>query len=176
MTPKTPTRKELQQRVEELESKLKETEREAEKYLSQLKYAKADLENIQKQSQKRLQELMDKANGGLLQQLLPLMDEMEILATRDADKEKLVQGLGMVLKKLQKVMEGEGVRVIEAEGRPFDPYRHDAVMEVETEEEPDGTVVEEVRRGYMYKDRVLRASVVKVARSPRVSEEEDQDE
>ena len=176
MTPKTPTRKELQQRVEELESKLKETEREAEKYLSQLKYAKADLENIQKQSQKRLQELMDKANGGLLQQLLPLMDEMEILATRDADKEKLVQGLGMVLKKLQKVMGGEGVRVIEAEGRPFDPYRHDAVMEVETEEEPDGTVVEEVRRGYMYKDRVLRASVVKVARSPRVSEEEDQDE
>jgi len=176
MTPKTPTRKELQQRVEELESKLKETEREAEKYLSQLKYAKADLENIQKQSQKRLQELMDKANGGLLQQLLPLMDEMEILTTRDADKEKLVQGLGMVLKKLQKVMEGEGVRVIEAEGRPFDPYRHDAVMEVETEEEPDGTVVEEVRRGYMYKDRVLRASVVKVARSPRVSEEEDQDE
>jgi molecular chaperone GrpE len=176
MTPKTPTKKELQQRVEELESKLKETEREAEKYLSQLKYAKADLENIQKQSQKRLQELMDKANGGLLQQLLPLMDEMEILATRDADKEKLVQGLGMVLKKLQKVMEGEGVRVIEAEGRPFDPYRHDAVMEVETEEEPDGTVVEEVRRGYMYKDRVLRASVVKVARSPRVSEEEDQDE
>jgi len=176
MTPKTPTRKELQQRVEELESKLKETEREAEKYLSQLKYAKADLENIQKQSQKRLQELMDKANGGLLQQLLPLMDEMEILTTRDADKEKLVKGLGMVLKKLQKVMEGEGVRVIEAEGRPFDPYRHDAVMEVETEEEPDGTVVEEVRRGYMYKDRVLRASVVKVARSPRVSEEEDQDE
>jgi molecular chaperone GrpE len=49
-------------------------------------------------------------------------------------------------------------------------------MEVETEEEPDGTVVEEVRRGYMYKDRVLRASVVKVARSPRESEEKDQDE
>jgi molecular chaperone GrpE len=176
MTPKNPTKKELQQRVEELEKKLEETEKEAERYLSQLKYAKADLENTQKQSQKRMQDFMDRANGGLLQQLLPLMDEMEILATRDAEKENLVQGIGMVLKKMQKVMESEGVRVIEAEGHQFDPYRHDAVMEVETDEEPDGIVVEEVRRGYMYKDRVLRASVVKVARSPRKSEEEDQDE
>jgi len=176
MTPKTPTKKELQQRVEELEKKLEDKEREAGKYLIQLKYAKADLENIQKQSHKQLQDVMDKANGSLLQQLLPLMDEMEILATRDADKEKLVQGMGMVLKKMQKVMEAEGVHAIDAEGRPFDPYRHDAVIEVETGEEPDGTVVEEVRRGYMYKDRVLRASVVKVARCPREDEEKDQDE
>ncbi len=176
MSPKKPTKKELQKRIEGLEDKLKETEEEAEKYLSQLKYAKADLENIQKQSQKRMQDVMDRANGGLLQQLLPLLDEIEILATRDAEKETLVQGVGMVLKKLQKVMDSEGVRVIEAEGRPFDPYRHDAVMEVETAEEPDGTVLEEVRRGYMYKDRVLRASMVKVARSPEKSEEEDQDE
>jgi molecular chaperone GrpE len=176
MSPKNPTKKELQERVEELENKLKEAEDKAERQLSQLKYAKADLENIQKQSQKRMQDVMDRANGSLLQQLLPLLDEMEILATRDAEKENLVQGMGMVLKKLQKVMESEGVRVIEAEGHQFDPFRHDAVMEVETSEEPDGVVVEEVRRGYMYKDRVLRASMVKVARSPKKSEEEDQDE
>jgi len=176
MSPKNPTKKELQKRVEELENNLKVAEDEAEKNLSQLKYAKADLENIRKQSQKRLQEFMDEANGGLILQLLPMLDEIEMLATRDAEKEKLVQGMGMVLKKLQKVMDSEGVRVIEAEGHPFDPYRHDAVLEVETGEEPDGTVLEEVRRGYMYKDRVLRASMVKVARSPRQSEEEDQDE
>ena len=176
MSPKKPTKKELQKRVEELEIQLKEAENKAEKHLSQLKYAKADLENTQKQSQKRMQDVMDRANGGLLQQLLPLLDEMEVLATRDAEKENLVQGMGMVLKKLQKVMDSEGVRVIEAEGHPFDPFRHDAVMEVETSEEPDGVIVEEVLRGYMYKDRVLRASMVKVARSPKKSEEENQDE
>jgi molecular chaperone GrpE len=171
MSPKkTPTKKELLERVEELENKLKEAESKAEKHLSQLKYAKADLENIQKQRQKLMQDFMDRANGGLLQQLLPLLDEVEILATRDAEKENLVQGMGMVLKKLQKVMESEGVRVIEAEGHPFDPFK------VETVEEPDGVVLEEVRRGYMYKDRVLRASMVKVARSPKQSEEENQDE
>ena len=176
MSPKKPTKKELQKRVEELEIQLKEAENKAEKHLSQLKYAKADLENTQKQSQKRMQDVMDRANGGLLQQLLPLLDEMEVLATRDAEKENLVQGMGMVLKKLQKVMDSEGVRVIEAEGHPFDPFRHDAIMEVETSEEPDGVIVEEVLRGYMYKDRVLRASMVKVARSPKKSEEENQDE
>ena len=176
MSPKKPTKKELQKRVEELETQLKEVETKAEKHLSQLKYAKADLENVQKQSRKRIQDVMDRANGGLLQQLLPLLDEVEILATNDAEKDKLVQGIGMVLKKLQKVMDSEGVRAIEAEGHPFDPFRHDAVMEVETLEEPDGVVVEEVRRGYMYKDRVLRASMVKVARSPKKSEEENQDE
>ncbi len=176
MSPKKPSKKELQKRVEELENKLKEAEAKAEKHLSQLKYAKADLENIQKQSQKRIQDVMERANGVLLQQLLPLLDEVEILATNDAEKDNLVQGIGMVLKKLQKVMDSEGVHVIEAEGHPFDPFRHDAVMEVETSEEPDGVVVEEVRRGYMYKDRVLRASMVKVARSPKQSEEENQDE
>ena len=176
MSPKKPTKKELQKRVEELETQLKDAENKAEKHLSQLKYAKADLENVQKQSRKRIQDVMDRANGGLLQQLLPLLDEVEILATNDAEKDKLVQGIGMVLKKLQKVMDSEGVRAIEAEGHPFDPFRHDAVMEVETLEEPDGVVVEEVRRGYMYKDRVLRASMVKVARSPKKSEEENQDE
>ena len=177
MSPKkTSTKKELQERVEELENKLKEAEDKAEKHLSQLKYAKADLENVQKQSQKRMQDVMDRANGGLLQQLLPLLDEVEILVTNDAEKENLVQGMGMVLKKLQKVMDSEGVHVIEAEGHPFDPFRHDAVMEVETSEEPDGVVVEEVRRGYMYKDRVLRASMVKVARSPKQIEEENKDE
>lgn len=177
MSPKkTPTKKEQRERIEELEDKLKETEEKADKYLSQLKYARADVENIQRQSQKRMQDVMDRANGGLLQQLLPLLDEVEILATRDAEKENLVQGMGMVLKKLQKIIEAEGVGVIEAEGHPFNPFKHDAVMEVETSEEPDGTVLEEVRRGYMYKDRVLRASVVKVARSPKQSEEEDQDE
>ncbi|MBN2334668.1 nucleotide exchange factor GrpE [Candidatus Bathyarchaeota archaeon] len=177
MTPKKPSKKDLETRVEELENQLKKREEEAGKYMSQLKYAKADLDNFQKQSQKRVQDVMDRANGSLLQQLLPVLDELEILATKDAEKEKLVQGLGMVLKKTQKVMESEGVHPIEADGLQFDPFKHEAVLEVETDEEPDGYVLEEIMRGYMYKDRVLRASVVKVARSPRKeADEEDQDE
>jgi molecular chaperone GrpE len=81
----------------------------------------------------------------------------------------------MVHRKMAKLLESSGVQPIEALGRPFDPFKHEAIVEVETEEEPDGYVLEEVRKGYMFKERVLRATVVKVARSP-AEPEEDQDE
>jgi len=71
-----------------------------------------------------------------------------------------------VRNKLAKLMEAEGVSPIEALGQPFDPRLHEAVLEEETAEHQDGSVVEEFRKGYRFKDRVLRASMVKVARNP----------
>ena len=171
-------RAEQQKRIEELEKSLREAEEKAQRYMDQLKYTKADLENIQKQSQRRLTDTLEKANGELLQQLLPLNDELEILATMDAEKEKLAEGIAMIQRKMAKLLESAGVQPIEALGRPFDPFRHEAVAEVETLEEPEGYVVEEVRRGYMFKERLLRASAVKVAKNPAepAKIEEDQDE
>ncbi|MCW4049555.1 MAG: nucleotide exchange factor GrpE [Candidatus Bathyarchaeota archaeon] len=177
MTPKKrakkPSKSELEARVKELEKSLNEAESNAEKYLSQLKYAKADLENTQKQSKRVIEDVMNRANGSLLQQLLPMLDELELLTTKDGEKEKLVEGVEMVFKKLQKLMETHGVTPVEALGYPFDPFKHEALLEVESIEEPDGYVLEEIRRGYTFKDRVLRASVVKVARSPKDEIEED---
>ena len=137
------------------------------------------MQNMQKQNLKRIQDVMDRANGSILQQLIPLLDELHILGSNDAEKGKLVEGVQMVEKKLVKVLEMEGVQPIEAEGLKFDPFKHEAIMEVETLDVDDGYVAEEIRRGYSYKDRVLRASVVKVARAPDVVEikiEDDQDE
>jgi len=169
---------ELQRKVEELEKNLREAEDKAQRYMDQLKYAKADMDNIQKQSQRRLTDTLEKANGELLQLLLPINDELEILATMDAEKEKLAEGIAMVQRKMAKLLESAGVQPIEALGCPFDPFRHEAIADVETLEEPEGYVVEEVRRGYMFKERLLRASVVKVAKSPAepAKIEEDQDE
>jgi molecular chaperone GrpE len=184
MSPKKEAKKdeqvkaELQRKVEELEKSLKEAEDKTQRYQDQLKYAKADLDNIQKQNQRRLTDTLEKANGELLQLLLPLNDELEILATRDAEKEKLEEGVRMVQRKMAKLLESAGVQPIEALGHPFDPFRHEAIAEEETLEEPEGYVVEEVRRGYMFKERLLRASVVKVAKNPAEPDkiEEDQDE
>jgi len=169
---------ELQRKVEELEKNLREAEDKAQRYMGQLKYAKADMDNIQKQSKRRLTDTLEKANGELLQLLLPINDELEILATMDAEKEKLAEGIAMVQRKMAKLLESAGVQPIEALGCPFDPFRHEAIADVETLEEPEGYVVEEVRRGYMFKERLLRASVVKVAKSPAepAKIEEDQDE
>lgn len=172
MSPKKPTKKELEKMLEISEDK-------AGKYLKELQYAKADLQNIQKQNRKRLQDVMDRANGSILQQLIPILDELQILGSNDAEVDKLVEGVQMVERKLMKILELEGVQPIEAEGLRFDPFKHEAIMEVETLEVEEGLVTEEIRRGYTYKDRVLRASVVKVARAPDVVEikiEDDQDE
>ena len=179
MTPKKPTKKELEKRVEELEKELQTAAEQGSKYLNQLKYTKADLENVQKQNQKRLGEVIERANGELLEKLLPLIDELEILSTRDAEKQKLVEGVKMVHNKLLKLAESEGIKQIDSVGEKFDPFKHEAIMEVETLDVPDGCVAEEIRRGYMFKDKVLRASVVKVAKAPDVVEikiEDNQDE
>ena len=179
MSPKKPTKKELEKHVEELEKQLEVSEDKAGKYHKELQYAKADMQNIQKQNQKRIQDVRDRANGSILQMLIPLMDEIEILGTKDAEKQMLVEGVQMVQKKFMKVLEMEGVKPIEAIGLKFDPFKHEAIMEVETLEVEDGHVAEEIRRGYSYKDRILRASVVKVASAPDVVEikiEDNQDE
>jgi molecular chaperone GrpE len=180
MTPrKKPTKKELEKRLEKVEKELQTAIEQSEKYLNQLKYAKADLENLQKQSQKRLIDVMDRANGELLGKLLPIADELEILFSKNAERTKLLEGVKMVHIKLTKIMESEGIIQINTKGEKFDPFKHEAIMEVETLDVPDGYIAEEIRRGFIYKDKVLRASVVKVARTPDVVEikiEDEQDE
>ena len=180
MTPKKKSsKKELEQRIEELEKELQSTAELSAKYLNQLKYAKADLENVQKQNQKRLIDVMERANGELLEKLLPLIDELELLYSKDAEKQRLIEGVKMVHGKLARLIESEGITQIETVGEKFDPFKHEAIMEVETLDVPDGCIAEEIRRGYVFKNKVLRASVVKVARAPDVVEikiEDNQDE
>ncbi len=178
MSPK-PKLKDLQKKLAKLEASLEDEAKKSEKYLSQLKYAKADMENLQKQTQKRIEDTISRANGRLLMQLLPILDELEMAIEASKNGEgNIVEGVDMVKGKLQKVMEAEGVTTIDALGEPFNPRYHEAVLEVDTENHPDGTVIEELRKGYTYNSRVLRASMVKVAknRSSDNDKEEDKDE
>ena len=162
MSPK-PTKKDLKERVAKLEVSLEEEKKNSERYLNQLKYARADLENLQKRTQKQIVETLSRANGRLLMQLLPILDELELAITASKEgKGSIVEGVEMVKGKLVKLMEAEGVSPIEALGEAFDPGFHEAVLE-ESSDHPNGTVVEEFRRGYTYNGRVLRASMVKVA-------------
>jgi molecular chaperone GrpE len=155
-----------EERIAELEVALEEAGEKAESYLNQLKYAKADLENLQKQTRKRITEVMSRANGELLERLLPIVDELGLASNQIGNSDKVVDGVKMIHGKLVRLLESEGVKPIEALGQPFDPFRHQAVLEVETSDHPDGSVIEEIRRGYTYKDRVLRASMQYLARNP----------
>ncbi len=178
MSPKAEEeREDLSEKCAELEAALEEANERAEKYLGQLKYARADLENLQKRTQRRIEEAIERANGRLIEQLLPVLDELglAIEAAGDSD-EGIVAGVRMVKGRLEKVLGSEGVRPIEAVGRQFDPHYHEAVLEVETQDHPDGCVLEEIRKGYTYKDRVIRASMVKVARHPSSEEVKEENE
>jgi len=167
-----------EKRIAELEASLSEERKRQETYLTQLKYARADLENIQKQSQKRIEEGINRGLERLVIQLFPVAEELDIAldVAKESDS-NLTQGIEMVRKKFWKVLEGERLTQIEAVGKPFDPNLHEAVLELETCDYPGGTVVEELRKGYMFKGRVLRASMVKVARNPSSEfKEENSDE
>jgi molecular chaperone GrpE len=133
-----------------------------------LKYMQSDYENLRRRTDKQLDDMRRYANEGLLCSLLETVDELE-LALRTAKhgtSDAIVQGVEMTLKKLKKVMEQEGVTAICALYNEFDPSKHAAVGRVETDELKEGTVVEEVRKGYMLMDKVIRPSMVRVAVKP----------
>ena len=158
--------------IENLKKRLKDTDEKAERYLNQLKYAKADLENLQKNTQRRIEQIIERANGRLLGELLPITDELD-LAIQNVNSTKnpeFYNGLQMVKKKLNRLLELEGVKPIDTEGKSFDPHLHEALLEVETTDYPNGSIVEEIRKGYTYNNRVLRASIVKIAKNLEINE------
>jgi len=152
-------------RVTKLEASLKEKAKLEETYLNQLKYARADLENLQKHIQRRVDEGVTREKAKLIMQISTVAEEVD-LALDEAKKAKnssLLEGMEMVRKKLWKVLSCEGLCPIEAIGKPFDPHMHESVQEIETCHYPVGMVVQEVRKGYVLNGKVLRPSLVKVA-------------
>ena len=179
MSPRKFKAKIIEERISKLEESLADERKTSEKYLSQLKYARADLENLQKRTQRRINETQEKAKGRIVMQLLTVLDELDLaISTAKTSKGDLIEGIGMVRGKLWKLLDAEGLAPIDAYGKPFDPNLHEAVLEVETDEVENGCVVEEFRKGYKFKGRVLRASMVKVAKNSGSNDvrEENEDE
>ena len=139
----------------------------SEDYLSRLRYLQADFENTKKRFDREVEQIRNHCTERLIIQLLDIVDELE-LAVKNGEistsTDTLLAGVEMTLKKLRKVLEQEGVSPIEnPEGKPFDPSRHNAIAAVERDDVEGSTVIEEIRKGYMMKGRVIRPSIVKVA-------------
>lgn len=126
----------------------------------------ADLENFRRICRMKEEEIRTYGLFDFLERLLPVLDNLErALLTASEDEsvsESYLQGLLMIRKQLQQLLEQEGVVEIEALGKQFDPHYHDAVMQIASGEGDPGSVVEELQKGYLYKDRVLRHTKVKV--------------
>jgi len=157
-------------KLAKLEASLKEKSKLEKTYLNQLKYARADLENLQKHVQRCVDEEVTREKENLILQILTIAEEVEIILN-EAKKAKnpiLLEGMEMIQKKLWKVISCEGLCPIEAIGKPFDPNVHEAIQEVETCEYPEGMIVEEIKKGYLLNGKVFRPCLVKVACSSRL--------
>ena len=149
---------------------LEAEKKRSEDYLKRIQYLQADFENLRNRCDRQIQEVSQYSNERLVIQLLEVLDELE-LAVKNAQTagsaQLLVEGVQLTLKRLRKVLEQEGVSPIVAEGKPFDPSKHNAIAAIEREDTEGCMVVEEVRKGYMMKEKVIRPSIVKVSVKPK---------
>jgi molecular chaperone GrpE len=166
--------------IKELEAKLESKEKEAAETYDRLLRVSAEFDNYKKRSTRELEDYRKFANQSLIKEMLSVVDNLE-LAMDSTDGHKaidkdLLQGLEMTHKEILKVFEKFNVKPIEAKGQPFDPTFHEAVMQEETNDSPKNTVINELQRGYMIHDRLLRPSMVVVAKPKENKDSEDQHE
>ena len=140
---------------------------EAESYLDDLRRLQADFDNYRKRTLREQTARAASASQALVARLLPVLDNFELAvssAEQSRDFDRMLKGVEMVFGELREVLESEGLVRIEAEGKPFDPERHEAVIAVEEEDAEPGMVVDIVRAGYELRGKVLRPAMVKVAK------------
>lgn len=126
----------------------------------------ADFDNFRRRTQKEKEELGKYASSKLITELLPVIDNFERAlqaSEENAEFESFSKGVSMIFRQLESVLAAEGLSAMKSVGEPFNPEYHQAIMQVESEEYEEGIVVEEVQKGYMLKDKVLRPAMVKVS-------------
>jgi len=149
-----------------------ESERKAAEYLDRLKRLQAEMENVQKITRRQVREVTSQASERLLSKLLPSLDALQqavnvVTSGNSLLPDETAVGLKMFQKQLTEVLQSEGLEEISAVGKPLDPELHEVVSYVETDEKPENTVVEEIRRGYTLNGKVLRPSLVVVSKIPK---------
>ncbi len=156
----------LTARLEELERELEAAKLESETAIKDRLYAHAELQNYRRRKEEEVASQQKFMGEKLLKDLLPIVDNFErglaaASATRDYDK--LIGGIQGTLKQLTTYLEKAGVVAIETVGAEFDTQYHEAIGVTENRDLPPHTVAEEVQRGYLIHDRVLRPALVKVS-------------
>lgn len=131
-----------------------------------LKRSMAEFDNFRKRSEKEKATMFDMGARSIAEKILPIVDNFEramVAAPKEGDGKAFADGITMIYNQLKKTLEDLGVKPIDCVGQAFDPNFHNAVMHIEDESLGENVVAEELLKGYMYKDSVLRHSMVKVA-------------
>jgi len=150
----------------DLEEKLKSAEKELENYKDRFLRKAAEFENYKRRVENDQLNLFKYAAESLIIKLLPVIDDFErsLVHLKDAkDVDSIKDGIKLVYDKLMKMLEEQGVKPIEAVGKPFDVHYHEAIMQKKADNVEPHTVIEEFEKGYLYKDRVIRHTKVAVS-------------
>jgi|SRR3954462_8763543 molecular chaperone GrpE len=131
----------------------------------------ADLDNYKKRAARERSDAIKYANEALLEKLLPIVDNFEAALTAanntsGANVDSLKTGINMIHSQLKNFLAENGIEEIDAAGKPFDPNLHEAVSQQPTQDVPEGHVAQQMRKGYKYRDRLLRPAMVVVAKKP----------
>ncbi len=146
-----------------LSAQLAEAQAKAQEYLDALQRERADFTNFRRRADLDRDQSGRWTSGETIKKFLPILDDLErALAHRPADT-SWADGVDLVYRKFQALLEKEGITSIDAEGKPFDPNLHEAIMQEASDEHQSGTVIAVLQQGYMYGERVLRPALVKVA-------------
>jgi molecular chaperone GrpE len=148
------------------ETELQRLKAERDSLLDRLARAQAEFENARRRAGKEQQEFRDYAVADAIKSLLPVVDSLERALEVKSDAAELRSGVDLIYKQLQAALAKLSVHPIVSKGEVFDPRYHEAIEMVDTTEAPDHHVIEELQRGYKFKDRLLRPAMVKVARNP----------
>jgi molecular chaperone GrpE len=147
-------------------AELQKLKAERDSLLDRLARAQAEFENARRRASKEQQDFRDYASFDTIKSLLPVLDSFERALQTKSEAADFRSGVELISKQLQDALLKLGVRPIPAKGEPFDPRYHEAIEMVESNEAPDHEVLEELQRGYKFKDRLLRPAMVKVAKNP----------
>ncbi len=147
-------------------SELQKLKAERDSLLDRLARAQAEFENVRRRASKEQQDFRDYALADSIKSLLPVVDSLERALQVQSDGAELRSGVELIYKQLLAALAKLSVNPIVAKGEPFDPRYHEAIEMVETGDAPDHQVIEELQRGYKFKDRLLRPAMVKVAKNP----------
>jgi molecular chaperone GrpE len=160
--------------IQALRADLEKAQAQAAEYLDGWQRSRAEFANYKKRVEAEREEVRRASNEALLLRLLPVVDDFERAFQKIPQEwaaSPWVSGISMILRKLQALLESQGVAPIQAAGQPFDPQQHEAVLLEETAEHPDGTVIAEIQRGYRLGERVLRPAQVRVATNKHKEQE-----
>lgn len=153
---------------------------QVQEYKDLLQRLQAEFDNALKRSVKEKAELVSIATHDVLARLLIIIDDFEHalknMHANNASKEDMLKGVQMICDKLHRLMDEQGVKPIECIGKPLDPFKHEVLQTKVTAEAKEGTIVEELQRGYELNGRVLRPARVVVAKAPTQKQEQPKQE